>query len=193
MLLGFTDFVTTGWPFIVGIAALLLVVYIVTLGGERGKPRRDVVVMKLPLIGNLFHLISLERFCRVLAALVTAGVPLPESIGVAADSTNNSLFTSRMQVVRTSLMRGSGLLEPMVASGLFPVAARQMIQVGEKTGELGDQLGKAAAYYEREVSFTMKRATELFEPMVIFFVGVVVGFVALAQVAAMYSIFGQVK
>jgi len=66
-------------------------------------------------------------------------------------------------------------------------------QVGERTGMLGNQLGKAASYYEREVTFTMKRATELFQPAVIMVVALVVGFIAVAQVAAMYSIFGQIK
>ncbi len=193
MLLGFTDFVTTGWPIILGTVAAIVMLAGLTVGGDRGKSRRDVVVMHMPVLGNLFHLISLERFCRVLSALVSAGVPLPEGIGVAADSTNNTIFQSRMETVRATLVRGSGLFEPMVASDLFPVAARQMIQVGEKTGSLGEQLAKASAYYEREVSFSMKRATELFEPMVILCVGLIVGFVAVAQVAAMYSIFGQVK
>lgn len=193
MLLAFTDFVTTGWPIILGVVAVIVVLLGLTVGGDRGKSRRDVVVTHMPVLGNLFHLISLERFCRVLAALVSAGVPLPEAIGVAADSTNNTIFQSRMETVRATLVRGSGLFEPMVASDLFPVAARQMIQVGEKTGSLGEQLAKASAYYEREVSFSMKRATELFEPMVILCVGLIVGFVAVAQVAAMYSIFGQVK
>jgi len=98
-----------------------------------------------------------------------------------------------MLVVRDTLIRGSGLYNPMVASGIFPLAARQMIQVGERTGSLGDQLAKAATYYEREVAFKMKKATDMFQPMVILFVGLIVGFVAVAQVAAMYSIFGQVK
>ncbi len=81
----------------------------------------------------------------------------------------------------------------MAETGLFPIAARQMIQVGERTGLLGNQLGKAASYYEREVTFAMKKATELFEPVVILVVALIVGFIAVAQVAAMYSIFGQVK
>ncbi len=81
----------------------------------------------------------------------------------------------------------------MVETGLFPIAARQMIQVGERTGMLGNQLSKAANYYEREVGFTMKKATDLFAPVVILFVGLIVGFVAVAQIAAMYSIFGQIK
>jgi type IV pilus assembly protein PilC len=149
--------------------------------------------MKLPVIGNLFQLISLERFCRVLSSLSTAGVPLPIAIGLSADSTNNTLFKTSMLTVREALVRGGGLYEPMAETGLFPIAARQMIQVGERTGMLGNQLGKAASYYEREVTFTMKKATELFQPAVILLVAAVVGFIAVAQVAAMYSIFGQIK
>jgi type IV pilus assembly protein PilC len=120
-------------------------------------------------------------------------VPLPVAIGLSADSTNNSLFQKQMVEVREVLVRGGGLYEPMVATGLFPIAARQMIQVGERTGMLGPQLSKAASYYEREVTFTMKKATDLFGPIVIIFVALVVGFVAVAQIAAMYSIFGQIK
>ena len=98
-----------------------------------------------------------------------------------------------MVTVREALVRGGGLYEPMAETGLFPIAARQMIQVGERTGMLGNQLGKAASYYEREVSFSMKKATDMFEPLVIVFVALIVGFVAVAQIAAMYSIFGQIK
>ena len=193
MLIGFSDFVSARWPMILGAIAAFGAIAAVVIGGDRGKGRRDIVTMALPVIGNLFLLISLERFCRVLSSLASAGVPLPAAIGLSADSTNNSIFAQKMVLVREALMRGGGLYQPMVDTGLFPVAARQMIQVGERTGLLGAQLDKAATYYEREVAFTMKRATELFEPIVILFVAVIVGFVAVAQIAAMYSIFGQVK
>ncbi len=193
MLMGFTDFMSSYWLVVLGAVALVVLLFFAVIGGARGKHRRDVLAMKMPLIGNLFLLISLERFCRVLASLSSAGVPLPIAIGLSADSTNNSIFQSQMVAVRETLVRGGGLYEPMVETGLFPIAARQMIQVGERTGMLGNQLGKAASYYEREVSFTMKKATELFQPAVILLVALVVGFVAVAQVAAMYSIFGQIK
>jgi type IV pilus assembly protein PilC len=193
MLMSFTDFMSSYWLVVLGAVALVVLVFFAVIGGARGKRRRDVLAMKLPVIGNLFLLISLERFCRVLASLSSAGVPLPIAIRLSADSTNNSIFQSQMVAVREALVRGGGLYEPMVETGLFPIAARQMIQVGERTGMLGNQLGKAASYYEREVSFTMKKATELFQPAVILLVALVVGFVAVAQVAAMYSIFGQIK
>ena len=193
MLIGFTNFMTSYWLLVLGVIALGLGAAFVVMGGKRGKSRRDVLTMKLPVIGNLFQLISLERFCRVLSSLSSAGVPLPVAIGLSADSTNNTLFQTNMLVVREALVRGGGLYEPMAETGLFPIAARQMIQVGERTGMLGNQLGKAASYYEREVKFNLKRATELFQPAVILLVAAVVGFIAIAQVSAMYSIFGQVK
>ena len=193
MLMGFTNFMQSYWLYVLGAMALTVVVLFAVLGGARGKDRRDIVTMKLPVIGNLYQLISLERFCRVLSSLSTAGVPLPAAIGLSADSTNNSLFKNKMVAVREVLVRGGGLYEPMAETGLFPIAARQMIQVGERTGMLGNQLGKAASYYEREVTFSMKKATQMFEPIIIVCVGLVVGFIAVAQIAAMYSIFGQVK
>jgi type IV pilus assembly protein PilC len=193
MLMGFTHVMTNYLPMILLAILLILGVLGAALGGARGKGRRDVLAMKLPLIGNLYHLISLERFCRVLSSLSMAGVPLPFAIGLSAESTNNSIFETNMVGVRETLVRGGGLYEPILETGLFPIAARQMIQVGERTGMLGNQLSKAASYYEREVTFTMKKATDLFTPLVIIFVAVIVGFVAVAQIAAMYSIFGQIK
>ena len=90
-------------------------------------------------------------------------------------------------------MRGAGLAKPVADSGMFPTAARQMIRVGESTGTLDAQLQSAAEYYDREVAYRLKKATDLFEPIVILIVGVVVGFVAVAQISAMYSVFHQIK
>ncbi|MGZ4767424.1 MAG: type II secretion system F family protein, partial [Ilumatobacteraceae bacterium] len=151
MLMGFTNFMQSSWLYVLGVIALIIVVLFAIVGGTWGKGRRYIVTMKLPVIGNLYELISLERFCRVLSSLSTAGMPLPAAIGLSADSTNNSLFKRKMVSVREALVRGGGLYEPMAETGLFPIAARQMIQVGERTGNLGNQLGKAASYYEREV------------------------------------------
>jgi type IV pilus assembly protein PilC len=193
MLLGFTDFVTGSFLLIAGVIAAVLLLTLSIIGGTRGKRRRDRLAMRLPVVGTLYHLISIERFCRVLAALAKAGVPLPDAIEMSADSTNNTVFQTKLISVRDALMRGGGLSEPMFDAGIFPIAARQMIRVGERTGSLSHQLSRAASYYEREVSFHMKRATELFQPAVILFVGGIVGFVAIAQVAAMYTIFGQIQ
>ena len=98
-----------------------------------------------------------------------------------------------MRSVREALLRGEGIVRPLGETELIPPAALQMVRVGERTGMLAVQLGKAAAFFEREVAFRMKKATDLFQPAVIVCVGLLIGFVAIAQVSAMYSIFGQVN
>lgn len=193
MLLSFTNFTTTKWPLILIGFAGTIVLTLLVFGGNRNKARRDRLLRHVPVLGNLFDLIALERFCRVLGALVEAGVPLPSGIEVSAASTNNSYFEAKLASVKDTVVRGGGLSAPVTESGVFPTAARQMIRVGEQTGSLGVQLSKAANYYERELGFSMKKATELFQPAVILFVGFFVGFIAVAQVAAMFSIFRQIR
>lgn len=90
-------------------------------------------------------------------------------------------------------MRGEGLAGPLNASGLFPPSAKQMFKVGESTGTLDFQLETAAVYFDRELDYKIKRFTTLFEPAVLLFVGLVVGFVAIAVVSAMYGVFNQVN
>jgi type IV pilus assembly protein PilC len=91
------------------------------------------------------------------------------------------------------MLQGEGLAGPIAATGLFPAAARQMLRVGEETGTLDDQLEGAAEYFERELDYRVTRFTSLFEPAVIVMMGLVVGFVAIALVSAMYGIFRQVE
>ena len=170
-----------------------MIIGFILFGGSQGKARRDQFLLRLPGVGDLVHLIAIERFCRVLAALVQTGVPLPDAVQVSADSTNNRLFQKKLATVREAMMRGEGLARPISASGLFPPAARQMIRVGESTGSLDVQLRNAATFYERELSFRLKRFTDMFEPAIIVIVGGMVAFVAVAQISAMYSVYHQVK
>jgi len=193
ILLGFTDFFNNyWWAIFLGLAVAAGLVFAV-LGGNANKRRRDTLLWHAPTLGALIRTVSVERFCRVLSAMTRAGVPLTESLQVAAESTNSSVFADRMETVHEAIVRGSGLSESLRETDLFPNTAQQMIDVGERTGGLSNQLGRAAAYYEREVSQRIKRLTDLFEPLVIMFIGLVVGFVAIAQVSAMYSVFNQIK
>ena len=194
ILLGWTDFVAMAWPLmLVGVVLAGVAAKFVFGRDVAGRKRFDRLVLRTPVIGSIYHSILVERFCRVLAALTVAGVPLPDGIEMAGNSTNSALFQDRMVPVREAIMRGGGLSKPMTDCGILPLPALQMIRVGERTGTLAIQLHKASAFFEREVAHKIKRATDLFQPTVIVLVGGVVGFVAVAQVAAMYSIFGQVN
>ena len=193
MLLGFTNFMTHWWLVIIIVAVALLIITVMLIGGVQGKTRRDTLLLRLPAVGELVHLLAIERFCRVLAALVHTGVPLPDAVAVSADSTNNRVFQAKLGSVREAMIRGEGLARPIMASGMFPPAARQMIRVGESTGSLDVQLGNAARFYERELTFRLKRFTDMFEPAIILVVGGMVAFVAIAQISAMYSVYHQIK
>ena len=193
MLLAFTDFVTNFWWLIIAVGGLGFLFGSAFMGGDKNKGRRDRFILRLPVIGGLTRIIAVERFARVLAALASAGVPLPDGIEVAGQATQNTTFMAAIDEVRETLVRGGGLSQPMEDCGVFPLPVLQMVRVGERTGQLSQQLAKAATYYEREVTFRLKKATDLFQPIVIFGVGMIVGFVAIAQVSAMYSVFSQVK
>ena len=176
-----------------GTIVALVVAVALAVRTTQGKELKDKFLLKIPVIGNLLHTAIVERFCRLLASMTVAGVALPEAIAVTTAATNNTVFRNALTVARSAMMRGEGLAGPLNATGLFPGAARQMFMVGESTGNLDDQLQAAANYLDRELDYKIKRFTTLIEPAVIIGVGVIVGFVAVALVSAMYGIFHQVK
>jgi type IV pilus assembly protein PilC len=191
--------ITTGslfgrfWWLMALVIGTLLVGGLLTVRTERGKDWRDRIMLQLPLIGDLTRHAVLERFCRILSSMVSAGVPLPDALIVTGEATNNRVYRRGVAASREAMMRGEGLAEPLAATGLFPASARQMFRVGEDTGTLDAQMATAANYFERELDYKLKRFTSLFEPAVILVAGGVVAFIAIALVSAMYGIFRQVK
>src|SRR5690606_41414231 len=106
---------------------------------------------------------------------------------------SNVVYRAQLEIARQQMLEGSGFTQPLIDTELFPGAARQMFKVGEETGTLDDQLGVAAEYFNRELEYRIKTFTTMFEPIMIIGVGVIVGFVALALVSAMYGVLGGIK
>ncbi len=192
-LLAISSAVSTYWYVLVGALVLVVVMLMLAYRLPRGRVLRDTLFLKVPVLGDLVQYAALERFCRILSSMTTAGVPLPEALQVTSDATSNAVFRRGLMEARERMMRGEGLAGPLADTGLFPSAARQMMRVGESTGTLDAQLATAASYFDRELDFKIKRFTDLFEPAVLLIMGLVVGFVAIALVSAMYGIFNQVK
>jgi type IV pilus assembly protein PilC len=193
MLLSTTAFMGKYWYGEIAVVVIVVGGLMAMQRSPGGKARLDAVKLKLPVIGDLTETAIIERTCRVLASMLRAGVDLPRSMAVTAESANNAVYRNALEKIREAMMQGQGLAEPIAQSGLFPAAARQMFRVGEETGTLDQQLEVAAAYYGRELETKLERATALFEPAIIIFMGVVVGFVAVALISAMYGIYNQVK
>jgi type IV pilus assembly protein PilC len=193
MLLAITDFLTMWWWAIaVGVVFLALVIFAV-LRTERGKYGRDRLFLAIPVVGTTIQFALVERFCRILASMVSAGVSLPEALRVATDSLRNKVYIQSLSTVNEALLEGQGIATPLAKTALFPATAVQMLRVGEETGTLDNQLEVTAQYYETELNYKIKKLTSLFEPAVIVVMGLLVGFVAVALVSAMYGIFNQVK
>lgn len=193
MMMGFSSFISTWWYVILAVVVGLVGTFIAMRRSEGGKAKLDALVLRLPVVGDLTQTAILERVCRILSSLLKAGVDLPRSMAVTADSSNNSIYRRALESIRVDMMEGQGLAAPIARTGLFPGAAQQMFRVGEETGTLDQQLEVAAEYYARELETKVDRATALFEPAIIIFMGVIVGFVAVALISAMYGIYSQVK
>ena len=193
MMLFVSRFFTDLWFVTVGFFVLLIAIFLFLVKTKQGKLLSDQLVLKIPVISGIVDYAILERFCRILGAMVRAGVPLPEGLKTTTDATSNSVYKERLEVARAHMLEGKGFSQPLIDTELFPGAAKQMFKVGEETGTLDEQLHVASIYFDRELESRIKKFTTLFEPIMIVFVGVIVGFVAIALVSAMYGVLGGIK
>ena len=174
---------------LIGFGALMMWMH----KSERGRLARDRLFLRVPMVKEVVLFAVTERVCRIIGGMVKAGVPLPETLNAAIQGTNNKVFERGLVAARDRMLEGEGLAEPIIDTQLFPRAAGQMMRVGESTGTLDIQLENAAEYYGHELEYKLKKLTSLFEPAVIIFMGVVVGFVAVALISAMYGVFNSSK
>lgn len=192
ILLGFTGFLGQWWWAICGGLAALVVLFTVVTRTRRGKYARDALLLKVPVLGGTIQYALVERFCRVLGSMVSAGVSLTDGLAVTTEALRNRVYIKRLGEVSEQILEGQGIAGPLARTGLFPGTATQMLRVGEDTGSLDTQLEVTAEYYEAELDYKIAKLTALFEPIVIIVMGLIVGFVAVALVSAMYGIFNQV-
>jgi len=192
ILMGITGFLGDWWWAISAGIAALVVLSIAITRTSRGKYARDALLLKVPVLGDTIQYALTERFCRVLASMVGAGVNLTEALAVTTEALRNRVYVKRLGEVNEQIMEGQGVAGPLARTGLFPGTATQMLRVGEDTGSLDTQLEVTAEYYETELNYKIAKLTALFEPLVIVAMGLIVGFVAVALVSAMYGIFRQV-
>lgn len=160
---------------------------------EQGKLVRDTVTLKTPMISTIVVYAVVERFCRVMAGMVQAGVPLPTALELAANGAGNRRFAQRVRAARQKMLSGGGLTGPLSATKMFPESAVQMLRVGEETGTLEQQLTEVSQFYGKELAYTLKKRTDMLEPLAVVIVGVLVGFVAVAIVSAVYGVYNGTR
>jgi type IV pilus assembly protein PilC len=193
ILLGVTGFFGQWWWAVVAGLAAMVVLFTAITRTRGGKYARDAFLLKVPVLGETIQYALVERFCRVLGSMVTAGVNLTDGLAVTTEALRNRVYVKRLGEVNEQILEGQGIAGPLARTGLFPGTATQMLRVGEDTGSLDTQLEVTAEYYETELDYKIAKLTALFEPLVIITMGLIVGFVAVALVSAMYGIFRQVE
>jgi type IV pilus assembly protein PilC len=177
---------------LLGIVAVVIVGYLY-VRTPTGKFQLDKLLLTMPIIGRINLLSELSRCCRTIALLFKVGLPLPEVMLQAVHGTNNKVIQKALTEVQQELIRGEGLSKPMAKRKVFLPLMVQMTSVGEETGHLDTTLSTVAQTYEVEADDRTSSAVGLIQPTITVIIGIVIAFIAISLVSAMYSIYGQVN
>src|SRR5712691_10245156 len=162
-------------------------------GTPQGRFVLDTIVLKLPVLGILMRKIAVARFTRTLGTLISSGVPILEGLDITAKTAGNAVVERALQKVMRSLEEGKSLTEPLKDSEVFPGMVTQMIAVGEQTGAMDAMLQKIADFYEEEVDAAVKDLLTALEPIMIVFLGVIVGGVVISMYLPLFSLIGKLS
>ncbi|OGP55940.1 MAG: pilus assembly protein PilC [Deltaproteobacteria bacterium RBG_13_52_11b] len=154
---------------------------------ENGKTVIDRLLLKMPVFGPLFQKIAVARFSRTLGTLVSSGVPILDGLNIVAKTAGNKTIEIAIMNARASIREGETIAEPLGRSGNFPPMVIQMISVGESTGALDNMLSKIADFYEDEVDVAVGNLTALLEPLLMMFLGVVIGGVVISMYLPIFN------
>jgi type IV pilus assembly protein PilC len=178
-------------PFvIVGIGAGIFAfrAYYGTAGGRKTV---DAILLKMPVLGLLLRKIAVARFCRTLSTLLASGVSILEALDITARTAGNAIVEEAIMKTRKSIEGGETIAAPLKETGVFPAMVVQMIGVGEATGALDTMLGKIAEFYEEEVDVAVAGLLTLLEPIMIFFLGIVVGGIVIAMYLPIFDLISK--
>jgi type IV pilus assembly protein PilC len=176
---------------IVGIIAFIFA-YKWYIKSPSGRLNVDKIKLRIPLIGDLIRKSSVSRFTRTLSTLLSSGVAILEALEITAKTSGNVVVQNAIKKSVVSIAEGETITAPLRESGVFPPMVTQMISVGEKTGGLDEMLSKIADFYDEEVDAAVAALTSVIEPIIIVFLGVVMGGILIAMYLPMFDIIGKI-
>jgi type IV pilus assembly protein PilC len=161
---------------------------------ERGRDVWERLILRIPFkIGDVIQKVALARWSRTFAGSVSAGVPMLQAIKLTGQTAGNIVIEQAMGDVYESVKRGGSLAGPIEGNPIFPPMVGHMVSVGEETGQLETMLAKIADFYEAEVDAKVKALTALLEPLMIVFVGGMVGFIVISMYLPMFSVYEKIR
>ena len=183
VVIAISDFFVSYWWLMLGIAVGTVVgLFVLHRRSAAFRYAMDRLSLKLPVVGGIIEKATIARWTRTLSTMFAAGVPLVESLDAVAGAAGNAVFAAGTKKVQTEVSTGTSLTNAMHNTGLFPTMVLQMTQIGEESGSLDGMLSRVADFYEREVDDAVAALSSLLEPIIIVFLGVVIG----GLVVAMY-------
>ncbi len=182
--------VAYGWILII---ALGLIGYGVKsyYGTDGGRHLIDRLMLKAPILGNILRKVAVARFCRTLSTLLASGVPILDGLDITARTAGNAIIEDAIQTTRSGIERGETVSGPLRETNVFPSMVVQMINVGETTGALDAMLSKIADFYEEEVDTAVAGLLTLMEPVMIAFLGVIVGGIVIAMYMPIFDLISK--
>jgi len=194
IVVGFSNFLASwgGLALLLGIigAAVSVNFYYKTPGGRKIIDR---ILLKIPILGEIFRKIAVSRFSRTLSTLLSSGVPILQSLDITARTSGNVIIEEAITKVRAGVERGESFVDPLKATEVFPNMVAQMIGIGEQTGALDAMLGKIADFYEQEVDSAIANLLTLIEPLLIGFLGVTIGSIVIAMYLPLFTLIGKLS
>jgi general secretion pathway protein F len=188
IMLGMSALVSNYWWLLLILFILMTAGFISYKNTEQGKYRWDFLVLKLPLFGTLVQKIEVSRFSLTLSTLLKSGVPVLHALGIVKTILSNRIIINAMSSLQEGLKSGKGFSGPLQKSNIFPPMAVHMITVGETSGTLDDMLTKVSETYDKEVELSIKQLISLLEPMMILLMALIIGFIVISMLLAIFSI-----
>jgi len=192
IVIGLSQFVGSIYGFLIVVLLAGAVVGIkVWYGTPQGRMTIDTIMLRLPVVGMLLRKIAVARFTRTLGTLISSGVPILEGLDITARTSGNAVVEKAILQTRKSVEAGQSLVDPLKETDVFPGMVTQMIGVGEQTGAMDAMLQKIADFYEEEVDAAVKDMLTLLEPIMILFLGVVVGGIVISLYLPLFSLISK--
>jgi general secretion pathway protein F len=186
VLLRFSNALKSYWWIVLSVIIAGWIIFKNYIKSDTGRYNWDA--FKLKLMGEVIRKLETARFCRTLGTLLRSGVPLLQALNNARDVINNQVIASAIDAVSTGAKEGKGIAVPLSSANVFPPLALSMIKVGEETGQLDNMLMRVASPYEKSLNVAIKRFVSLLEPIMILSMGLVIGFIVISMLMAIFSI-----
>ena len=176
-----------------GVIGLFAGIYAIMRYHETYRGRRvlDGILLKMPILGMILRKIAVARFCRTLSTLISSGVPILDALEITARTAGNAIVEDAIMETRKSVEGGQSIAAPLKQTDVFPPMVVQMISVGEQTGALDNMLSKIADFYEDEVDTAVGNLMTLMEPILILFLGTVVGGIVISMYLPIFDLINQ--